>query len=1671
MGNYQIKVAGGTEDTEEEVGHQAIRISRYDLPTFTVSVSPDRGYYLPGQNASVSVSADYLFGKPVTKGHVKVVRETARSWNYKQQRWDTTEEQKWEGETDGAGKFVAKIDLSGEQEGLRDADRFRDLDYGAYFTDASTGKTEQRRFRLRVTRDPIHLYVIESGNALGQMPLEFYVSASYADGSPAQCEVDVYQGSPNDEKPGAFLRSVRTNRYGVAKVHGLNLPPLPAAKNQYGPSARLVLEAHDLEGRRGRETQDFWDAGDRLAIQVVTGHALFRPNEPVDVEVYTNRKTVNLLLDILREGRVIQSQTVNVRNGHAYIPLSYSTDFEGEVTIAAYSPLEAQNRWDMPIGSRTILYPHDPTLKVTAKFDHATYRPGDDAVLDVRVRGASGTPVEAALGSVIFDQAVEERARTDNEFGQAHGYGFYDSFQSYWYQPAELGGLKRRDLDKLDLSEPFSDDLQLAAEVLLLNRWGSDPPLVFGGADYPDGTGPAFHQLLEREVAPVKAALDSVYEKGMSYPHDEVSLRRTLQESGVDFNKVLDPWGAPFRPKFSFRQGYAVIELVSSGPDKKPDTGDDVTALSISRWYFRPIAEAIKKAMLEYHERSEGYIRDVETLRKELAKSGIEWDQLRDPWRQPYLPQFGISDSRYTLTVLSGGPDGKFETAPSSDDFPVWTESSDYFADTATKIDSALARNFAATGKFPQNENGFYKILEDMRIPRSLLVDAWGKHAWLVFDTQARFADRVVMDYSEAEGEGQTRTSTQPVTADYSFIHVYSAGRDGIPHNADDFELAVFSREIARQNSTMLSPAQTPRAIPLNGGSGAITGVVSDPTGAVVEGAKVTAQLYDAHFEVTSDSAGRYTFRNLPTGLYTVSAEVRGFRTAVVNRVPVKSLSTTELNLRLMVATTMEAVEVEAAATVLETSTAMVSSVSRGIAHTEAGGLIATPRLREFFPETLLWEPMLETDPHGNSRMRFKFADSITNWKLSLIASTEDGQIGLLDSGIKTFQPFFIEHEPPQVLTQGDEIALPVVLRNYLEKSQTLKVEMKGEPWFKMMSPAVRETSVAAGESERTVFGFRVTGAIGDVKQRVTAANRETGDAVEKRLRIHPDGEPRTVTSSRLFGGRGEPDVALDIEVPDNAMPGSIQAELKLYPNLMAHVLESSRSLLERPYGCGEQTISSTYPNVMLLRLYKQAGKPQDEVSRAALRFARLGYARLLTYQHDDGGISVWKQDKPDLALTAYALRFMNDAGEFVEVDPAVVEAARQWLLRQQGADGIWQEPGDSESISLTAYVTLALAKSKAPYRSAQTQVSAEAALFDAALARGLDYLRKHWTVSNDPYAIAQVALAAFESDDKTLGAQANAKLRTMIHREGDTAYWMLERNTLFYGWGSAGRVETTALVAQALTLGASAGTDEKENLVDRQLIEQGLMFMIEKKDGYGAWYSGQTTINVLESLLLLAKSPEGGDHAAITAEILVNGEKAGSVKLPGPYEVVAPLLIDLSKVVKPGKNHISIVRPGGSQASSVQAVVRYYIPWNQSAARSEVGHRTGDSDALALRVHYDHTQVKPDEEVHCQVHAERIGFRGYGMLLAEVGLPPGVVVDRASLEKAMTGAGWEISQYEIQPDRLVVYLWPKAGGTDFEFSFRPRYGMNALTAPSVLYDYYNPEAQVVVQPSRIEVQ
>src|SRR4029453_8359355 len=62
--------------------------------------------------------------------------------------------------------------------------------------------------------------------------------------------------------------------------------------------------------------------------------------------------------------------------------------------------------------------------------------------------------------------------------------------------------------------------------------------------------------------------------------------------------------------------------------------------------------------------------------------------------------------------------------------------------------------------------------------------------------------------------------------------------------------------------------------------SASLTGLVTDPTGAAVTGANVTAKNLATNVDMstTTDSSGYYTFASLPVGSYTLTVEVQGFK-------------------------------------------------------------------------------------------------------------------------------------------------------------------------------------------------------------------------------------------------------------------------------------------------------------------------------------------------------------------------------------------------------------------------------------------------------------------------------------------------------------------------------------------------------------------------------------------------------------------------------------------------------------------------------------------------------------------------------------------------------------------------------------------------------------------------
>ena len=77
------------------------------------------------------------------------------------------------------------------------------------------------------------------------------------------------------------------------------------------------------------------------------------------------------------------------------------------------------------------------------------------------------------------------------------------------------------------------------------------------------------------------------------------------------------------------------------------------------------------------------------------------------------------------------------------------------------------------------------------------------------------------------------------------------------------------------------------------------------------------------------------------------------------------------------------------------------------------------PRVRRFFPETLLWQPQVITDETGRAGVEVPLADSITAWKMNIDAVSAGGRLGNATMDIRVFQDFFVDLDLPVALDAG----------------------------------------------------------------------------------------------------------------------------------------------------------------------------------------------------------------------------------------------------------------------------------------------------------------------------------------------------------------------------------------------------------------------------------------------------------------------------------------------------------------------------------------------------------------------------------------------------------------------------------------------------------------------------
>ena len=142
---------------------------------------------------------------------------------------------------------------------------------------------------------------------------------------------------------------------------------------------------------------------------------------------------------------------------------------------------------------------------------------------------------------------------------------------------------------------------------------------------------------------------------------------------------------------------------------------------------------------------------------------------------------------------------------------------------------------------------------------------------------------------------------------------------------------------------------------------GSILGTVQDASGGAIPGGEIEIRNLDENTtrKATTNTSGLYQFQNLPPGRYSLSAVKSGFATAQVSEFALEARQERRLDLTLTLASVQQTVEVQAAAAVLNTENATISSTMnsmqvaqlpanyRGGSTSPLGAIVALPNVQQ----------------------------------------------------------------------------------------------------------------------------------------------------------------------------------------------------------------------------------------------------------------------------------------------------------------------------------------------------------------------------------------------------------------------------------------------------------------------------------------------------------------------------------------------------------------------------------------------------------------------------------------------------------------------------------------------------------------------------------------------------
>ena len=347
---------------------------------------------------------------------------------------------------------------------------------------------------------------------------------------------------------------------------------------------------------------------------------------------------------------------------------------------------------------------------------------------------------------------------------------------------------------------------------------------------------------------------------------------------------------------------------------------------------------------------------------------------------------------------------------------------------------------------------------------------------------------------------------------------------------------------------------------------------------------------------------------------------------------------------------------------------------------------------RDFNP-CAVWIPALTADEEGRFKVQFTAPDTLTRYRVIALAHNGAAHFGRAVSSLIVQKPLMLEPATPRFAHQGDRLQPSVLIQNSTNHTGTWDISLAVGSGSRFAEhddkTETKSITIPAGGNATATFDLTFI-ATGEAEWQWTAIPRSLAgqDLDEKRRREFSDAVistfsieyPVPLLKETKFIKFEDPGKQHDLlnGLSDNLLEGRGAIEFEFGRSMLLEAGEALEFLLDYPYGCVEQTTSSTIPWIAALNLREKTpafrGKKEGEIRQNI----QAGVNRLLSMQCDDGGLAYWPGGKASeswgSAYGGMALLLCREAG--AEVPESALEGLRRYLtgeLRGAVSSRDWQ--------------------------------------------------------------------------------------------------------------------------------------------------------------------------------------------------------------------------------------------------------------------------------------------------------------------------------------------------------------------------------------------------------------